>query len=163
MHVSLGMRLELTFDLPTVFNSFIKWRGKAWYIASFSGFSVGSFINEELVTNFSLENNLPTFGLNAPVILGTRPELVFDLPTVQCSITLSHAKNEGGRHGILWQVNDVSICLCRYCSGLLSPSPWHGYPTRPCLLVNTCSEQWVTVYHLGVRYNSWVKAKPRSL
>ena len=35
------------------------------------------------------------------VSLGMRLELAFDLPNVQCSIPLSHAKNEGGRHGIL--------------------------------------------------------------
>ena len=39
-------------------------------VASFSGFSVGFCINEERlsVTNFSSENNLPTFRLNAPVV-----------------------------------------------------------------------------------------------
>ena len=47
------------------------------------------------VTNKSLKNNLPTFRLNAPVLLGTRLELAFDLPTVQCLITLSHAKMKG--------------------------------------------------------------------
>ena len=38
----------------------------------FSGFSVGFCINEERrlsVTNYSSENNLPTFRLNAPVVI----------------------------------------------------------------------------------------------
>ena len=41
-------------------------------LLSFSGFSVGFCINEERrlsVTNYSSENNLPTFRLNAPVVI----------------------------------------------------------------------------------------------
>ena len=42
------------------------------FAISFSGFSVGFCINEEkgyLLTNFISENNLPTFQLNAPVVI----------------------------------------------------------------------------------------------
>jgi len=40
------------------------------YVRAFSGFSVGSCINEEKVIFYQLElgNNLPTFRLNAPVV-----------------------------------------------------------------------------------------------
>ena len=36
---------------------------------SFSGFLVGFCINRLSVTNYSLENYLPTFRLNAPVVI----------------------------------------------------------------------------------------------
>jgi len=43
-------------------------------VTYFSGFSVGCCINKKRlsVTNLSPENNLPTFRLNAPVIIGTK-------------------------------------------------------------------------------------------
>ena len=66
---SLEVTWEVTNCKSRVFRSAATRFWKQDWTVSFSGFSVGFCIIELAVTNFSSENNLLTFRLNAPVII----------------------------------------------------------------------------------------------
>ena len=79
------------------------------YLFSFSGFSVGC---RKVVTNLSLENNLPTFRLNAPVVIRAK------VKEVQTNFAIySHALMRvhviGGQRSV--RIASLSPCL---------PSQW---------------------------------------